>query len=489
MRLVQLGVPQRVEYVIGKRVLTIGSAQDNNIVLQYNAISRYHATIRRRLGRCILTDLNSTNGVIVNGERINGSVRLRPGDEIRFASVRFSVKRDRAFYIATVIGSLFAIFAVAFAAELLVARGPDRGASAVASTPTAAATASVGSASEIPPRSASGFATPEKSPFPLSAPGSESPSAASSTSAESAPFAGKLIYVTNGNNTVTEYAFGTTGETSTPHGIIVGDQTGLSGPTGIAFDSAGNIYVANNGNGTITEYSKGSTGNVIPIAIISGPSTGLSPPTGGSLGLAGIAVRADKIYVAIGNFGAEGDGHIEIFPVGANGNVAPQKTIQPPTRNGCVCSFGGFAAAEDSTIFIAVGDCIFRYSSPSREPMQFSLPDPENVVPVCPYGLSVDPSGNLFTLRNGDDALLKYQEAGPNRFVLRGVVARGSARVFAVDRDGYVYNISGSPISRVDNSWVLMVHSPGTGAADAPIAQIYGPASGLNQPTALGAWP
>ncbi len=44
--------------------------------------SRNHAEVRFEDGRYVLRDLGSTNGTLVNGERVEGSRVLRPGDRI-----------------------------------------------------------------------------------------------------------------------------------------------------------------------------------------------------------------------------------------------------------------------------------------------------------------------------------------------------------------------------------------------------------------------
>lgn len=100
MRLIRVGATGTPEHRVSKGTFTVGSARDNDLVLPFASISRYHATIRRRLGRYVLDNLNSTNGVIVNGVKVNNSVTLRPGDDLRFANVRFVVRRDRGFYAA-----------------------------------------------------------------------------------------------------------------------------------------------------------------------------------------------------------------------------------------------------------------------------------------------------------------------------------------------------------------------------------------------------
>ena len=80
-----------------------------------------------------------------------------------------------------------------------------------------------------------------------------------------------------GNNTITEYAPGATGNVA-PIAVISGGATGLSAPYGLTIDASGNLFASNAGANTITEYAPGATGNVAPIATIAGGSTGLDWP-------------------------------------------------------------------------------------------------------------------------------------------------------------------------------------------------------------------
>ncbi len=62
--------------------------------LKARGISRIHAKISREEDCYYLTDLNSTNGTFLNGGRlgINEKARLRPGDSVGFADVRYVVE-------------------------------------------------------------------------------------------------------------------------------------------------------------------------------------------------------------------------------------------------------------------------------------------------------------------------------------------------------------------------------------------------------------
>jgi len=61
--------------------LTIGRSSDNGLTLDDARVSRHHARLRARHGMLVLTDLDSTNGVRVNGVRV-AEVVLGVGDRI-----------------------------------------------------------------------------------------------------------------------------------------------------------------------------------------------------------------------------------------------------------------------------------------------------------------------------------------------------------------------------------------------------------------------
>ena len=76
----------------GSRVL-IGRSRDCDITLEDPNSSRRHAELRNEDGSWIVTDLGSTNGVKVNGRRVQEAV-LQPGDELAFglARLRFELE-------------------------------------------------------------------------------------------------------------------------------------------------------------------------------------------------------------------------------------------------------------------------------------------------------------------------------------------------------------------------------------------------------------
>jgi hypothetical protein len=69
--------------------LLIGRAPGCQFVVTDLSVSRVHAELRRAGNAWLLSDLGSMNGTQVNGYRIVGPTRVRPGDEVTFGRTRF----------------------------------------------------------------------------------------------------------------------------------------------------------------------------------------------------------------------------------------------------------------------------------------------------------------------------------------------------------------------------------------------------------------
>lgn len=78
------------EFALTKAEMVIGRTDDNDIVINHRSISRNHAKVVREssTGRYTIMDLQSSNGVRVNGEDY-GKVELRRGDTVDLGHVRF----------------------------------------------------------------------------------------------------------------------------------------------------------------------------------------------------------------------------------------------------------------------------------------------------------------------------------------------------------------------------------------------------------------
>ena len=76
-------------YVLEGPVAVLGRSRESDCVFRDPNISRRHAELRRGpTGDWQVVDLGSTNGVKVNGRRVESS-RLSPGDEVTLGTTRF----------------------------------------------------------------------------------------------------------------------------------------------------------------------------------------------------------------------------------------------------------------------------------------------------------------------------------------------------------------------------------------------------------------
>ncbi|MFI5280461.1 MAG: FHA domain-containing protein [Gemmatimonadales bacterium] len=69
-------------------IVNIGRADYNDLVIPDDSVSSQHAKLTRREGVWILTDLGSTNGTLVDGEKVSGDVPIAPGAFVRFGDVQ-----------------------------------------------------------------------------------------------------------------------------------------------------------------------------------------------------------------------------------------------------------------------------------------------------------------------------------------------------------------------------------------------------------------
>lgn len=114
---------------------------------------------------------------------------------------------------------------------------------------------------------------------------------------------------------------------ATPTAIIAGPDTKLSGPNGLALDSAGRLIVSNSvAPVSLTVYPSANTanGDVLPVATIGGNNTRLSSP---AQILLNRNAANGELYVVDSSTGS-----ILVFGGinSANGNVAPARVVTSP---------------------------------------------------------------------------------------------------------------------------------------------------------------
>ncbi len=105
----KLGIPKDIE--LTGEPLSIGRSREADIPLLDDKVSRVHCGIRLSDGDFYLKDVKSRNGTFVNGQRVEDTVKLKPGDRIQVGSTVFvlesaSEKEDAAKGIESVQSSM-----------------------------------------------------------------------------------------------------------------------------------------------------------------------------------------------------------------------------------------------------------------------------------------------------------------------------------------------------------------------------------------------
>jgi hypothetical protein len=80
--------------VVGAGGATLGRSRSCDVVLDDANVSRQHAEVRPRGGGWFVADLGSTNGVSVNGVRIEHAHALKPGDRIELGTTALTFELE-----------------------------------------------------------------------------------------------------------------------------------------------------------------------------------------------------------------------------------------------------------------------------------------------------------------------------------------------------------------------------------------------------------
>ena len=74
--------------------INVGRVQGNDLMLPKGNVSKRHARLLHRDGRFIVTDLKSTNGTYVNGERVSRRT-LKDGDLLSLGTMEFHFRHNK----------------------------------------------------------------------------------------------------------------------------------------------------------------------------------------------------------------------------------------------------------------------------------------------------------------------------------------------------------------------------------------------------------
>jgi predicted component of type VI protein secretion system len=79
------------DIVLDRDMVVVGRHPACDTRLDSLRVSRHHCCITQENGEVVVRDLGSTNGIRINGQRVE-SGRLRPGDELSIAHLRYRLQ-------------------------------------------------------------------------------------------------------------------------------------------------------------------------------------------------------------------------------------------------------------------------------------------------------------------------------------------------------------------------------------------------------------
>ena len=284
-------------------------------------------------------------------------------------------------------------------------------------------------------------------------------------------------YVANGSS-VTEFAKGATGN-ATPIATIRGDHTKLSLARGITIDPAGEVWVANEQGDSVTEYAKGATGDATPVTTISGADTRLSSPYGVALDSAG------DLWVVNLN-GNSGVGSVTEYAKGADGDAIPIATIKG-ADTGINRPFG-LALDPDGNLWVVNegnGSLTEYAKGADGDAIPIATVKGANTKLNTPVSMALDPVGNLWVVNssggNGSGSVTEYAKGATGNAPPVTVIAGSATGLLfpaglALDQAGNIFVTNTQPSGSVTE------YAKGATGNAPSIASISGSATGLGAP-------
>ena len=274
---------------------------------------------------------------------------------------------------------------------------------------------------------------------------------------------------------VAEFGSGANGNVSPTRTIGGPNQSPLVSASGVTQDADGFVYVAAPVIKTIHVYRAGASGDVEPFAILGGTNPGLANPQG-------IAIADGKLYVANGPFGPgwTGPPSVAVFalPLAAGVNdVDPVGVISGPATG--LDSPFGLALDAAGHIYVAnLNNTVTVHSAPTTS----SYAAPDNAAPILtisaglvgPEGLAI--RGDTLYVSNDNNTITQYSlpSGAPGAIISGPDTGLDEPLGISVDSSGNIFV--------VNTANKVIEFAVGASGNAAPIARIFGAATGLDAP-------
>ena len=288
------------------------------------------------------------------------------------------------------------------------------------------------------------------------------------------------VFVANQTTfTITGYAAGTNGNAA-PALAIVGLNTDLDIPIGIARDAAGRIYVANQGTNSILVYAAGAVGNAAPLDTIMGANTGLDMPWG--IALDGAA----RLYVANYNTNTRASS-ITVYAAGATGNATPTATITGSNTRlqvalGIALDAAGrlYVTNNQNTGFSSY-NAIMVYAAGAMgnaAPMDSIVGDKTGL--STPTAIALDAAGLIYVANYWNSTVTVYAAGASGNVAPTDSI--GGANTGLYLPDGIAVDPVGHRVYVANPSGSITVYAPSATGNVAPVDTITGSNTGLYGP-------
>lgn len=87
------GAREGMEMPLGRGPITIGRSSESNVVIRDDYTSTHHARLDLRPEGWVITDLESTNGTFVGGQKVTGALAVAAGTPITIGTTTFELRR------------------------------------------------------------------------------------------------------------------------------------------------------------------------------------------------------------------------------------------------------------------------------------------------------------------------------------------------------------------------------------------------------------